>query len=124
MRFASGIFLFALGIAGASSGEARLLGQTVEGTQRVCIYERGEESEAEDGRGKVKVGLGEPCPSREPAEEKASGSADATRIPPMATLGREEQAVGHKICYYDYLGKRYPRQIESARFCPMTPYFF
>lgn len=100
-------------------GQDRLVGQTVRGTQRTCIYEGPKKGIVPtDTRFVTIVGRGEPCPANYPKPDSKSSS-----ISPMATLKSQRVGPGVRECIYGYLGRSYSKVIEVSRSCPLTPHF-
>lgn len=108
----------------------RLIGQRVEGLNRLCLYEPPRTPirpiTAQEPRA-LRVGTGEPCPSRfrpQRVQEQSERNAGANEAPPvMAMLVGQERSANGKICYYAYLGQRYSRTVPISATCPLTPHF-
>ena len=106
------VVLLAGALAAAEAGE-RLVGQRVEGNERLCVYETQGLIQAE--REVQRVGVAEPCPDRIRRPDPPR------RVPLMAQLSRSFVRERRRICIYAYAGHEYERAIPLVLSCSITP---
>lgn len=112
--------LSALALLPAAAADAQLMSQRIEGTRRICEYDRGTARPGAAPSVEREVGLGEPCPWRDPGAPRESRSD----IPPFAQLEGQRRSGDDLLCEYRYLGQLYTRRIPERQHCPLTPHFF
>ncbi len=115
------LVLSALAVAAFPVSGGRLLSERTDGARRLCLYEvRNAASRRPQLQVQRRIGLGEPCPHRDPGAPRPQEQA----IPSLAVLSGERQTGNVRFCYYSHLGRRYSRPVDRAQRCPLTPHFF
>jgi hypothetical protein len=106
-----GALLF--GIALSSAADARLLGESVQGARRVCVYDSGSGYTSSTSRTRsVQIGLGQNCPANFPGGESSA--------PPPSSAMLQSDTVDGRIrrCVYEQLGFTWQRSITIRSRCP------
>lgn len=101
----------------ASLAHAQLVGEAIDGTSRICAYNKANSPTGE--REVIKVGIGQPCPYLRPLPEPEAPQA----IPFMAQFSRQRTRGNQRICIYALAGREYEHALPLMERCPLTPYF-
>lgn len=118
MAFPAGKIIAVVGVATlASLAHAQLVAEGVEGTSRICAYNKAGSPTGE--REILKVGIGQPCPYMRPLPEPEPPQA----VPFMAQFSRQRTRGNQRICIYTLAGREYEHALPLLERCPITPYF-
>lgn len=101
---------------GSAARADRLANVRFDGNFRVCVYEATNPIGQTSLRTR-RIPIAQPCPAWD------SGEAPTRAIPSMATFVGATWEGNRRVCHYQYLGRRYERQVGPSRQCPLTPHF-
>jgi hypothetical protein len=128
----------ALAGAGAGAAHAQLVGQSLDGDNRVCTYRLNSYATPTGPDPTWRVPVAQACPTTYPGRdaqlaERPGGRANGyivrggqripLSIPSTATLSEVRREQGHVVCVYNHLGHEYLRRGSAAASCPLTPHF-
>lgn len=109
------ITLALVGAAAAVPATAQLLGERVEGRQRLCIYAPEAGNFLSDGRGRrtYQTGLGENCPVTFPSARSNFAAPPTARLRPESTSGES------RSCVYEQNGSEWVLPRPQSGICPL-----
>jgi len=104
-------FAFAAGLS--SAAYPRLVGQSVQGVQRICIYDGATGHDGINRRRLARTGIGQACPATFPEQRRGDG------FPPSSAMLQSERVEnGNRLCAYEQLGYVWERSISVRTPCP------
>ena len=111
MKRALNLTVILLALAVSQEAAAQFVGESVSGSERLCVYRHGPTS---DGQRVHRVRLGEACPAHFPS------SRSNLPAPPTARLVASTIQDGARLCSYSQRNRRWNFRLRLDERCPVN----